>query len=71
MDPDPYLLLMDPDTDPAGHKHVDPVDPDPDSNTDPQHRFWIVATLFSRIKPSHAKTLKYPSIFTEKKCKNF
>ncbi len=34
-DPDPHLLLFDPD--PGGQKHVDPVDPDPEP--DPQH--WV------------------------------
>jgi hypothetical protein len=28
---------MDTDPDPEGPKHVDPVDPDPDSEPDPQH----------------------------------
>ncbi len=30
---------MDPDPDPGGPKHVDPVDLDPGSDPDPQHRF--------------------------------
>ncbi len=30
---------MDPDLDPGGPKHMDPVDPDQDS--DPEHWFWM------------------------------
>ncbi len=39
LDPDLYLWLIDPDSDPGGSKHMDPTDPDP------QHWFFSLSLI--------------------------
>ncbi len=54
---------MDPDSDPGGLKHVDPVEVDLDPDPDPQH--WFLAEL-NMIKTAHLyRWLPLPNVFRD------